>query len=140
MTTYTGNNDHPSGVITIEEENIRVSQEGVELLKSTASIGILIITLLVLITGACSNASEDTAVLEDTTWILDSYGQQGNLEGVLEGTEIMATFDRGEDLVRGSSGCNVYSGEYRINNNQLTISELAYTEMACQEPEGIMEQ
>jgi len=72
--------------------------------------------------------------------MLESYGEQGNLQAVLEGTEITATFRSAEGQVEGSAGCNSYFGGYEIDKNKLSIPMMAYTEMACLEPEGVMEQ
>jgi len=78
--------------------------------------------------------------LEDTTWVLEAYGKPGNLRAVLEGSEITAIFDSAEGQVNGSAGCNNYFGGYQVSNDKLTILDLANTEMACLEPEGVMEQ
>ena len=86
------------------------------------------------------NAIQDTSTLEGMTWVLKSYGQQGNLQTVLDGTEITIIFDKSEGRVHGSSGCNGYGGEYSINGNKLVIPEVSYAEMGCLEPEGVMEQ
>ena len=75
--------------------------------------------------------------LEDTTWVLESYGEQGNLQAVLEDTEITAVFDSAEGKVSGSAGCNNYFASYQINNNELSISAIGSTEMYC---EGLREQ
>ena len=41
----------------------------------------------------------------------------------------------------GSAGCNSYFGEYEVTTNRLSIpGPIAATEMACLEPEGVMEQ
>lgn len=84
--------------------------------------------------------SSDSAALESKTWILVSYGEEGRLEAVLEGTEITATFNPSEIGVRGSSGCNQYFGDYEVNGGELSISNVAVTEMACPSPEGVMDQ
>ena len=89
---------------------------------------------------ACSKVVEDTVTLEDTTWVLESYGEQGNLQAVLEGTEITATFESAEGQVKGSAGCNSYFGDYQIDKNKLSIPMMAHTEMYCLKPEGVMEQ
>ena len=78
--------------------------------------------------------------LEDKTWVLESYGEQDNLQAVLEGTRITATFDSAEARVHGSAGCNIYSGDYHISKNNLSIPLITSTEMYCLEPEGAMEQ
>jgi heat shock protein HslJ len=71
---------------------------------------------------------------------LESYGQPGNLQAVLEGTEITATFDSAEKRINGSAGCNSYSGDYQLSDNTLAFLNISHTEKYCMEPEGIMEQ
>ncbi len=78
--------------------------------------------------------------LEDIMWLLESYGEQGDLQAVLEGTEITAIFDSAEGQVTGSAGCNSYFARYEASGNELSILELAWTEMGCLEPQGILEQ
>ncbi len=81
---------------------------------------------------------EKNALLEDTKWFLRSYGEQGNLQDIIEGTEITATFYSSEGQVGGSAGCNIYGGRYQIGANMLSISDVYSTEMACLSPEGVM--
>lgn len=101
----------------------------------------VILVALALTFGACSASSTTTTIaLDEVKWTLESFGQQGNLKSPLEGTEITATFESNEGQVRGSSGCNSYFGKYEVNGDKLTIQEMAWTEMACLEPEGVMEQ
>ncbi|HEX74240.1 MAG TPA: META domain-containing protein [Dehalococcoidia bacterium] len=71
---------------------------------------------------------------------MQSYGEQSNLQSVLQGTEITAVFDGTEGQVHGYAGCNNYFGSYHIINNKLSIQEIAYTEMYRLDPEGVMEQ
>ena len=89
---------------------------------------------------AVTPGSSQSSGLEDARWVLESYGEQGNLKAVLEGTEITAIFDSVEGRVHGSAGCNTYSGDYQSSNNKLSIPAIAQTEMYCLEPEGVMEQ
>ena len=51
---------------------------------------------------------------------------------------ITISFEDGQ--VHGSSGCNSYFGEYKINGNEISFGPLAATEMACMDPDGIMQQ
>ncbi|GAI59340.1 unnamed protein product [marine sediment metagenome] len=101
------------------------------------SIIVAVLSAAVLVIGACSIPSSS---LEDTKWFLGSYGEQNNMIAVIEGTEITATFNSGQDEVSGSAGCNTYFTGYEVRGSELVIFELAYTEMACISPEGIMEQ
>jgi heat shock protein HslJ len=68
--------------------------------------------------------------LEDTVWVLESYGEPGDLHAVLEGTQITARFDT-EAQLSGSAGCNTYFGRFEVDGSRLSISDLAWTEMAC---------
>ena len=69
-----------------------------------------------------------------TTWKLISY--DGNIP--LAGKNMTASFDAKE--IQGSASCNTYFGTYRLKGDQISIDELGWTEMACMDPEGIMEQ
>ena len=93
-----------------------------------------------LVLFACARGVEEPAGLEDKTWVLESYGEEGSLQAVLTGTEITALFDSAEGRVRGSAGCNSYFGDYQVSKNKLSIPMMAHTEMYCLEPEGVMEQ
>ena len=100
---------------------------------------ILVMLLLSSMIGlaSCSYGSS----IEDTDWVLQSYGEFGNLKDVLTDTEITAEFVSSEGTVEGSAGCNSYSGSYEVKNSQLSIpGPIAATEMYCMEPEGVMEQ
>jgi len=100
----------------------------------------LVVTVLLGL-AACSNATTAPgAGLEDTKWILESYGEEGDPKTVLEGAEITATFNRQDSQVKGSGGCNTYFGEYQAKKNELSISNLTWTEIGCLDPEGVMEQ
>jgi heat shock protein HslJ len=80
--------------------------------------------------------------LEDTRWILESYGEPENLNAVLEGTEINAIFGSALVRVHGSAGCNSYSGKYQSSDSKLSIPfPLVISRIiVCSEPEGINEQ
>ena len=101
---------------------------------------LILVILLFSIVSCARTASTPTSNLEDTRWTLESYGEPGNLQAVLEGTEITATFESAKGQVRGSAGCNTYFADYEINDNKLSILQMAYTEIGCLEPEGILEQ
>lgn len=111
---------------------------------------ILIICLVLLVIGvvACKfepmtfddEPKDEPLDFENIEWILESFGEPGNIQLVIEGSEITATFDSATHGVNGSAGCNYYSGDYEVDNSELSISSVGNTEMACIEPEGVMEQ
>ncbi len=98
-----------------------------------------IILLLSSIIGlvACGSG----ASIEDTIWELESYGETGNLQTVIQDTEITIEFVSAEGKFQGSAGCNSYFGSYEVEGGQLSIpGPIGSTEMYCMEPEGIMDQ
>jgi len=100
---------------------------------------ILVMLLLSSMIGLASCSSGSS--IEDTDWVLQSYGEFGNLKDILTDTEIAAEFVSSEGTVEGSAGCNSYSGSYEVKDSQLSIpGPIAATEMYCMEPEGVMEQ
>jgi len=96
-----------------------------------ALVGILILSLTAC--GGGNSASDDP--LDGTSWELMAYRKTRPISG----TTITATFEDGK--VSGSAGCNSYSGSYQVyGDNRIAIGPTAITEMACMEPEGVMEQ
>jgi len=103
-----------------------------KLLLTLVALGVIVLT-------ACSPVA---AVFEDMEWVLEEYGEKGQLKPVLEGSEITATFDSTEGQVTGSAGCNSYFASYEvvesgISQGSITISTIGQTEMWC---EGLMDQ
>jgi heat shock protein HslJ len=96
-------------------------------------VGMLMILAFSLLAGC--GKSEPSASLDGSKWVLTSL----NGSSPLQGTEITLAFDDGE--ASGSAGCNSYFGPYTVQGTDgLAFHGLASTEMACLEPEGIMEQ
>jgi heat shock protein HslJ len=89
---------------------------------------------IVLSIAACSLPGLPTGdPLKGTSWRLVTLGGAG----LIPGTAITATFEDGQ--VHGSA-CNSYGGSYQVSGDKLAVRDLFMTEMACVEPQGIMEQ
>jgi len=88
-----------------------------------------------------NGTTDEASSLEDTRWILQSYGESDNSTGLLADTEITAEFISSSGTVEGSAGCNTYFSGYEVDGSQVTIpGSIAVTEMYCMEPEGVMDQ
>ncbi len=74
-----------------------------------------------------------------TSWNLTAHLSGGALTPVLGGTSITASFGQGGAL-NGSAGCNTYTATYTVDGSAMRISQPILTQMACAEPEGIMQQ
>lgn len=84
--------------------------------------------------------SPQTSDLAGTSWTVISYNNgRGSVVSTIIGTELTATFGA-DGKVTGSAGCNTYSAGYEVDGNAITIGPPAVTRMACEQPEGIMEQ
>ena len=103
-------------------------------------LGMLLLLITVLGLIACSTGTGGN-MLDDTLWVLESYGEPENLKAVIADTEITAQFISAEETVKGSAGCNSYFGNYQLKGSQLSIpGPIGATEMYCMEPDGLMDQ
>lgn len=90
-----------------------------------------------LVLSACVFPGGSAAAFEGQTWELQYYRKTT----AVEGANAAITFSDG--VVSGSTGCNFFSGEYTSSgeaSGEMQITNLAVTEMACLEPEGLMDQ
>ena len=88
--------------------------------------------LLLVACGGIDTGAGDP--LDGTSWDLWAFRKSKPIPG----TTFTATFEDGE--VRGSSGCNSYAGSYQVEGDRISVGDVVRTEMACLEPEGLMEQ
>ncbi len=80
------------------------------------------------------------AGLEGTAWLLNAFNDgQGAFVNIIQESQITAEFG-GDGTLTGSAGCNNYSTTYTTKGSSITIGPAASTLMACQDPQGVMEQ
>ncbi len=89
------------------------------------------------ILGVYQAQSQD---LSGSSWEVIAYnnGKQA-VTSVIIGTTVDATFGT-DGTLSGSSGCNSYSGSYKLSGSQITVGPLASTKKFCGEPAGVMDQ
>ena len=79
-------------------------------------------------------------VLAGTSWNLDAFNDsQGAFVNVMDGTEITASFNP-ENEMSGNGGCNQYNTTYQVDGGKISIGPIMSTQMACSDPQGVMEQ
>jgi heat shock protein HslJ len=106
-------------------------------------LGVTLVLAVVLL-AACNSStpagSKPAPGLEDTIWVLRSYGQPGSLKPVLTGAggmanvEITALFTRATGKVSGKSGVNTYGGDYRLEGSKISITKMMLTAMGGPQP------
>ena len=81
-------------------------------------------------------------VLDDVTWLLESFDNIAGPQAVIENSDIKLSIDLDNYQINGVAGCNAYSADFVLDEetHDMTISNLISTEMFCNEPEKIMEQ
>jgi heat shock protein HslJ len=95
----------------------------------------IIFIILAIQVSACVDSSQAVlSELESTTWVLNTL----NNNRPIDGTKLTIQFEDGQ--ISGSAGCNSYGGSYQIKGDAISFSPLFSTEMACMDPEAIMEQ
>jgi heat shock protein HslJ len=92
----------------------------------------ILMTCALLLVG-CGGATSGPA-LQDTQWVLVTLAG----EPPLPGTALFAEFSA--DEISGSAGCNTYFATYAVDGSEITIGDVASTEMWCMEPAGVMDQ
>ena len=78
------------------------------------------------------------APFDETTWNLKLMREGKDLVSIISGSTVTAQFQG--DQMSGSGGCNTYNATVNVSGDTLTISDAASTEMACSEPERVLEQ
>ena len=72
-------------------------------------------------------------------WEVTAFLRGDAVSSPLPGTRITASF--GDDgTLTGSSGCNTYRASFTLGRGSIVIEPPASTEIACDTPEGVMEQ
>ncbi len=100
-------------------------------------VGLLITVASLLVVSGC--AREDRSPLAGTEWVLEEYGEPGNLISALPDHTPTISFDDDTE-VTGFTGCNWYGGTYTAAaDGTLEFGMMHQTEIACLEP-GVMEQ
>jgi heat shock protein HslJ len=123
---------------------------GDEISKVSSKIALLCITIYTLVILSSCNAVDNSSVsppddapdepinismdIAGTSWELVTYGGSS----LIERTRFTLSFDA--DQVTGNGGCNPFLAAYRITEDQISIEGIGIRDMACLEPEGLMEQ
>ena len=101
-------------------------------MKKLLLISVLLTTIIAASCGSLPGSAKNE--INGTAWTLISF----NGESLIKDTAMTAFFEDGQ--VNGSASCNHYFGSYTNKGDQIQIEGLGWTEMACLNPEGVMDQ
>jgi heat shock protein HslJ len=90
----------------------------------------LIALFIVIGLTACSGQSSANL---NGDWKLISYGSKSNPTPAVPDVDTTVTFGS-DGKIGGSVGCNSFGGDYKVNGDKITFSQIASTVMACADP------
>jgi heat shock protein HslJ len=91
--------------------------------------------LLAILLSACRGSEpEIEPQFQDKTWVLSTYNDTLPISGH------PPTLEFDIDQISGTTGCNHYGGTYQIEVESIRFEGVYSTEMACLEPDGLMDQ
>jgi heat shock protein HslJ len=91
---------------------------------------VLVLALLFFNAAALDGQTAGDQVLANTEWRLVSFGRTGSVSNVIKGTKVTIRFGA-DGRVNGSSGCNSYSGTYRLRGSDASFGRMISTMRAC---------
>lgn len=80
--------------------------------------------------------------LDDVSWTLESFDSIAGRQPIIDNTDISLSIDMENKQFYGIGGCNNYSADFVLDDesHNMTISNIIRTEIACDDPENIMQQ
>ena len=92
---------------------------------------LLILFVICLMMTAC--APQETSASLVGSWKLTAYGPAESPTPVVADVEARLTYNE-DGTLTGNSGCNGFGGNYTVEGDQITFSEINSTLMACDDP------
>lgn len=87
---------------------------------------------------ACGGPADDPAGSQPDlggSWQLAEGSAPDGPVPLVEGHPVTLVVEDAEDGLGGTAACNSYGGQYELDGDRITVSELLSTEMACAPPE-----
>ena len=94
----------------------------------------LLLSFVFILAFASGCATANQPKVTGSSWILTTYNDQQSI------TDHQPILKFETDQVSGTTGCNHYGGNFQIDEDSIHFEGIFNTEMACLEPEGLMEQ
>jgi heat shock protein HslJ len=99
--------------------------------EKSGLLSAVLLASVTVIAGCDSDTSFEDVALEDTDWVMESYGEAGRLQFALPGVEVTLFFDSAEGVFNGYTGINYYGGRYQLDGKELSFPEgIPITELA----------
>jgi len=100
-------------------------------MEKTVKKYLLVLFVICLAISACASGSNSPSIVG--TWKLTAYGPASSPSPAVADTEAGLTFEE-DGTLTGHSGCNGLGGDYTVDGDQITFSQIISTLMACEDP------
>jgi len=100
-------------------------------MEKTVKKYLLVLFVICLAVSACASGSNSPSIVG--TWKLTAYGPASSPSPAVADTEAGLTFEE-DGTLTGHSGCNGLGGDYTVEGDQITFSQIISTLMACEDP------
>ena len=101
-------------------------------------LSLLVISLAL---SACAAGNGQSSLI--ASWKLTAFGPAASPTPAVADTEAGLAFNK-DGTITGNSGCNGFGGNYEVDGDKITFSEVVSTLMACDDPrmeqEGVVQQ
>lgn len=108
-------------------------------MKFQGKLFMLILFMLASTTASLGQRDRDLStgqgVLAGTQWRLVSMGRIGSVANLVAGSTVTMNFGN-DGRVTGSGGCNSYGGNFRVQGDRITFSQIFSTKRACLSSDG----
>lgn len=94
----------------------------------------ILLSFVFILAFASGCATANQPKVTGSSWILTTYNDQQSI------TDHQPILKFETDQVSVTTGCNHYGGNFQIDEDSIHFEGIFNTEMACLEPEGLMEQ
>lgn len=107
-------------------------------MRRYSTLTVIAAAALMAVAAACGGGGGDS--LAGTSWRLIQLGPAGFPVPAIFQVDVNMDLSVDGTSIKGSGGCNGYSGSYASADGTFSTSNVSWTEIGCSEPEGILEQ
>jgi heat shock protein HslJ len=108
-------------------------------MRRNSTLIVIVAAALMAVAAACGGGGGGDS-LAGSTWKMIQLGPAGFPVPAMFQVDVNMELSADGTTIKGSGGCNGYSGSYAVVEDAFTTSNLSWTEIGCTEPEGIFEQ
>jgi heat shock protein HslJ len=108
-------------------------------MRTKAALFLVGLAAVLVLAAACGGDGSGDP-LAGSTWKMNQLGPAGAPVPAMSLVDVNIEFSADGTTIKGSGGCNSYSGSYTLDGDAFATSNVSWTEIGCTEPQGIFKQ